>query len=146
MNAAKNTGTLKVETYLFFDGRCEEAIEFYRQTLGAKDITLMRYQESPEPPPPGMVPPNYGNKIMYASFRIGDTHLMASDGCNQNQASFQGFSLSVAAPNEAEAKKVFHALAEGGQVRMPLAKTFFAPCFGMVADRFGMGWMVIVEH
>jgi PhnB protein len=135
---------MRVEPYLFFDGRCEEAIEFYRKVLGAEVTMLMRYKESPEPPPPGMVPPGSENKVMHSNLRIGETMVMASDGNCQGKPSFQGFSLSVTAPNEAEAERMFTALADGGQVQMPLAKTFFSPCFGMVADRFGVSWMIIV--
>ena len=135
---------MQVQSYLFFDGRCEEAIEFYKKTLGAKVEMLMRFKDSPEPPQPGMVPPGSENKIMHSSFRIGDTVLMASDGRCTGKPSFQGFSLSITVPNEAEAKRVFAALGDGGQVQMPLAKTFFSPSFGMVADKFGVGWMVYV--
>ena len=135
---------MQVQSYLFFDGRCEEAIEFYKKTLGAKVEMLMRFKDSPEPAQPGMVPPGAENKVMHSSFRIGDTVVMASDGRCLGKPSFQGFSLSITVPNEAEAKRVFAALGDGGQVQMPLAKTFFSPQFGMVADRFGVGWMVIV--
>jgi PhnB protein len=135
---------MQVQPYLFFDGRCEEALEFYKKALGAEVTMLMRFKESPEPPSPGCVPPGAENKVMHASFRIGETTVMASDGQCLGKPSFQGFSLSVAAPNEAEAERLFAALAEGGQVQMPLAKTFFASRFGMVADRFGVSWMIIV--
>lgn len=135
---------MQVQPYLFFDGRCEEAVEFYRRTLGAEVTMLMRFKDSPEPPQPGMCPPGSADKIMHTSFRIGDTTVMASDGRCQGQPSFQGFSLSIAVPNEGEAERRFNALAEGGQVQMPLAKTFFSPRFGMVVDRFGVSWMVIV--
>ncbi|MBI3415211.1 MAG: VOC family protein [Verrucomicrobia bacterium] len=132
-----------VQPYLFFGGRCEEALAFYRAALGAQVDMLMRYKESPEPMPPGMLPPGWGDKVMHATFRIGETILMASDGC-EDGAKFAGFSLSLAVPTEAEADRAFVALADGGQVRMPLAKTFWSPRFGMVADRFGIGWMVSV--
>jgi PhnB protein len=135
---------MQVQSYLFFDGRCEEAIEFYKKTLGAKVEMLLRFKDSPEPPQPGMVPPGSENKVMHATFRIGDTVLMASDGRCTGKPTFQGFSLSITVPSEAEAKRVFAALGDGGQVQMPLAKTFFSPQFGMVADRFGVSWMVIV--
>ena len=137
---------MQVQPYLFFDGRCEEAIEFYRRTFGAEVTMLMRFKDSPEPPQPGMVPPGSENKVMHASLRIGETTVMASDGRCLGQPSFQGFSLSIEAPNEAEADRLFASLAEGGQVQMPLAKTFFSPRFGMVADRFGVSWMIIVAH
>ena len=137
---------MKVQPYLFFDGRCEEAIEFYRKALGAEVPMLMRFKDSPEPPQPGMVPPGSENKIMHATLRIGDTVLMVSDGHCQGKPSFEGFSLSVTAANEAEAKRLFASLGDGGQVRMPLTKTFFSPSFGMLADRFGVGWMVIVDN
>jgi PhnB protein len=132
-----------VQPYLFFDGRCEEAIEFYRKALGAKVGMMMRFKESPEKPPE-----NCGggdpNKIMHASFHVGDSLIMASDGMAAGKPEFKGFSLSISVKTEAEADKLFAALAEGGQVQMPLGKTFFSPRFGMVADRFGVGWMVIV--
>ncbi len=134
---------MAIEPYLFFNGRCEDAIEFYKKALGAEVLMLMRYKDSPEPPPPGMVPPNWDNKIMHASLRIGNATVMASDGCSEG-TSFQGFSLSLSVANEAEAEHAFTALSDGGQVRMPLTRTFWSPCFGMLADRFGVGWMVSV--
>ncbi|HEX6829532.1 MAG TPA: VOC family protein, partial [Burkholderiales bacterium] len=115
-----------VQPYLFFDGRCEEAIEFYRGRLGAEVTMLLRYKDSPEPPQPGMVPPGSENKVMHSSFRIGETTVMASDGNCQGRPSFQGFSLSLTAPDEAAAGRLFGALADGGQVQMPLGKTFFS--------------------
>jgi len=135
---------VKVEPYLFFDGRCDEALEFYRRTLRAEVTMLMRFKESPEPHQPGMIPPGSENKVMHASFRIGDTTLMASDGRCLGKPTFQGFSLSLSVPNNAEAERLFAALGDGGQVQMPLAKTFFSSRFGMVADRFGVSWMIVV--
>ena len=135
---------MQIQPYLFFDGRCEEAVEFYKKTLGAEVTMLMRFKDSPEPPPPGMVQPGSENKIMHTSFRIGETTVMASDGHCLGSPAFQGFSLSSHCPNEAEAERVFAALADGGQVQMPLTKTFWSPRFGMVADRFGVSWMVNV--
>jgi PhnB protein len=132
-----------VQPYLFFDGRCEEAVEFYRQALDAEIEMLMRYQESPEPPPPGMVPPGMEDKVMHASLRIGESIVMASDDCNPVQNGFRGIQLSLGVADSAEAERRFAALAEGGQVNMPLGKTFFADSFGMVTDRFGVSWMVI---
>ena len=130
-----------IQPYLFFGGRCEEALEFYRTALGAKVEMLMRFNESPEPAPPGMVPPGFERKIMHASVRIGGSVVMASDG-NEEGATFAGFSLSISVGSEAEAQRVFSALGAGGQVRMPLGKTFWSPCFGMLEDRFGVGWMI----
>ena len=135
---------MQVQPYLFFDGRCEEAVEFYRSALGAEVTTLMRFKDSLEPHEPGMVPPGAEDKVMHTSFRIGDTTVLASDGRCQGQPSFQGFSLSLTVPNEAEADRLFVRLADGGQVQMPLTKTFFSPRFGMVADRFGVSWMILV--
>jgi PhnB protein len=135
---------MQVQSYLFLDGRAEEAIEFYKKALGAEVGMMMRYKESPEKPPPGMVPPGSENKIMHSCLRINGAELMASDGCAQGKPKFEGFSLSLNARDEAEADRMFAALADGGQVRMPLGKTFFAKRFGMVADRFGVSWMVIV--
>ena len=132
---------MQVQPYLFFEGRCEEAIEFYRGALGAEVMMLMRFKDSPDP---GMVAPGTGDKVMHASFRIGETTVLASDGRCQGAPSFQGFALSLTVPNEAEAERLFGALGDGGQVQMPMTKTFFSPRFGMVADRFGVSWMVYV--
>ena len=134
---------MQVQPYLFFNGRCEEAVEFYRGAVGAEPTMLMRYKDNPEPQP-GMVPPGAENKIMHASIRIGDTVVMASDGECSGKLNFQGFSLTVSVRDEAEADRVFAALSQGGQVQMPLTKTFFSSRFGMLVDRFGVGWMVIV--
>jgi PhnB protein len=133
-----------IQPYLFFDGSCEQALQFYQRALGAKLEMLMRYKESPEPPPPGMVPPNYGEKVMHASLRIGDSVVMAADDCTGKSKAFSGFSLSLTAPDEATARRQFQALSEGGVVNTPLAKTFFSPAFGMLRDRFGVNWMVMV--
>jgi PhnB protein len=130
-----------VQAYLFFDGRCEEAIEFYRKALGAQVDAMMKFKDSPEPAACGSGSPD---KVMHASFRIGDTTVMASDGQCEGRPSFQGFALSLTVPTEAEADRLFAALGDGGQVQMPLAKTFFSARFGMVADRFGVCWMVFV--
>jgi len=135
---------MQVQPYLFFDGRAEEAIKFYGEVLGAEVTALLRYKDSPEPPPPDMVPPGSENKVMHASFRLGDTTVMASDGRCLGQPSFQGISLSLTVADDNEAERVYTALADGGQVQMPLAKTFFSSRFGMVADRFGVSWMIIV--
>lgn len=137
---------MQVQPYLFFDGRCEEAIEFYRRALGAKVTTLMRYKDAPEPPEAGMVPPGSENKVMHAAFTLGDSTVMASDGGCLGKPNFEGFSLSLSVRDEAEAERLFGALADGGKVRMPLSKTFFSSRFGMVADRFGVGWLIIAEH
>jgi PhnB protein len=131
-----------VQPYLFFNGCCEEAVEFYRKALGAEVEMMMRFKESPEPAPPGMVPPGFENKIMHASFRVGDTSVMASDGCSADKTRFEGFSLSLSLATEAEVDRVFAALADGGHVGMPLGKTFWSPRFGMLTDRFGIGWMI----
>ena len=137
---------MTIQPYLFFDGKCEEALDFYKRALGAEVTMLMRYKDSPEPTPPGMVPPGSENKVMHAHLRIGDTSIMASDGRCQGKPSFQGFSLTLTVPNDAEAERLFGVLAEGGQAQMPLTKTFFSSRFGMLADRFGVGWMIIVEQ
>ena len=135
---------MQVQPYLFFDGRCEKALEFYRTKLGAEVTMLMRVKENPDPIPPDMYPPGSEDKVMHASFTIGETTLMASDGRAQGKPVFQGFSLSLSAPTDAEAQRLFSALGDGGQVQMPLGKTFYASSFGMVADRFGVSWMIIV--
>jgi PhnB protein len=135
---------MQVQPYLFFDGRCEEAIEFYRNALGAEVTMLVRFKDSPEPHQPGAIPPGAENKIMHASLRIGDTTILASDGRCIGQPNFQGFALSLTPPDEAEAERLFARVGEGGKVQMPLAKTFYSPRFGMVTDRFGLLWMIYV--
>jgi PhnB protein len=134
---------MQVQPYLMFDGRCEEALEFYRKALGAEVQALMRFKDSPDPN--ACIPGISGDKVMHACFRIGDTAVMASDGQCQGQPRFQGFSLSISVDNDEAAKRRFAALADGGQVQMPLAKTFFASSFGMVADRFGVSWMIVAN-
>ncbi len=130
-----------VQPYLFFEGRCEEALEFYRTALGAEVTMLMRYQESPDPT---MCQPGAGDKVMHSSFRVGESTLMASDGRCTGKANFEGFSLSLTLTTEADADRYFTALSKGGQVHMPLTKTFSSPRFGMVADQFGVSWMISV--
>ena len=135
---------MQVQPYLFFDGRCEEAIEFYKQALGAKVEMLMRFKESPEPPKgEGCGPGVNGEKIMHSSLKIGDTMVMASDGMCGGKPEFKGFSLAITAKDDAEAARFFNALSEGGAVHQPLIKTFFSSSFGMVADKFGAGWMIM---
>lgn len=133
----------KVQPYLFFGGRCEEALEFYRSAVGAETIMSMRFNESPQPLPPGVLQPGFESKVMHSSFRIGETIVMASDGCD-DKSRFGGFSLALSVQDEAEAHRVFASLSEGGQITMPLGKTFWSPCYGMLIDRFGIGWMVMV--
>ena len=140
---------MQVQSYLFFDGRCEEALDFYQAALGAEVTALMRFKDAPPQPEqpsqegcgPAQADPE---KIMHANFTIGDTQIMASDGMNGGKPDFKGFSLSIEAPNEAEAERLFTAISQGGTIQMPLGPTFFARSFGVTADRFGVGWMVIV--
>jgi PhnB protein len=134
---------MQVQPYLFFDGRCEEAIDFYKKTVGASVEMMMRWKDSPEK---GMCTPQNENKVMHATLKIGDTNVLASDGRCEGKPEFKGFALTIAAKTEAEADKIFSALSQGGQVQQPLVKTFFSPKFGMCADKFGVGWMVMVEH
>jgi PhnB protein len=136
---------MQVQPYLFFDGRCEEAVEFYQRAIGAKLEMLMRFNESPDPPPPDVLPPGSGEKIMHASLRIGESIVMVSDGRCTGRQDFQGFALSLAVATQAEAERLFAALADGGRVEMPLQKTFWAERFGMLSDRFGVAWMVNYE-
>jgi len=143
------TANIIIQPYLFFNGNCEQAVEFYRKAIGAEVDMMMRFKDSPEPPPPGTVPPGSEDKIMHASFRLGGSTIMASDGCGTEKPNFQGFSLSLSVASEGEADRLFAGLADGGQVQMPLGKTFWSPRFGMVTDRFGIGWMISVipaEH
>jgi PhnB protein len=135
---------MQVQPYISFNGHCEEALEFYKKAVGAEVLCIMRFKENPDPQynPAGME-----EKIMHSSFRIGDSQLMASDGmCVDNSPKFEGISLSLSAKTVDQAKKYFNALADGGQEQMPLTETFFSPGFGLVADRFGVTWMVVVEQ
>jgi PhnB protein len=143
MTAKKDNHPARVENYLFFNGRCEEAIEFYRKALGAEVAMLMRFKDSPDQ---SMIAPGVENKVMHATIKIGETSVMLSDGRAQGTPKFEGFSLSIPAANPEEAQRLFQVLSDGGQVQMPLAKTFFSPSFGMTTDRFGVGWMVIVPQ
>lgn len=135
---------MQVQPYLFFNGRCEEAIEFYRSALGAQVEMITRFKDSPDLQGGGMIPPGSDDKVMHASLRIGDSTVLASDGQCAGHLSFQGFSLSLTAPTDADAARVFAALGDGGRVEMPLSKTFFSSSFGMLVDRFGVGWMIYV--
>jgi PhnB protein len=135
---------MQVQPYLFFNGRCEEAIEFYKSALNAADVQMMRYKDSPEPAPPGMLPAGSENKVMHACFRVGDSTVLASDGNCGGATKFEGVTLTLIVPTTADAERFFNALGDGGQVQMPLTKTFFSPSFGMVADRFGVSWMIYV--
>jgi PhnB protein len=134
---------MQVQPYLSFEGRCDEAIEFYKKAVGAKVDMLMRFKESPDQ---SMVTPASKDKVMHAAVHIGDTQLLMSDGRCQGSPNFTGIALALSAPSDADAERMFTALADGGQVRMPLTKTFFSSRFGMLADKFGVGWMVLVEH
>jgi PhnB protein len=131
-----------IEPYLYFDGRCEEAINFYREALGADVVAMMRFKENPSPE---HNPPGSDEKIMHALLRIGESNVMMSDGMCSGQPGFQGISLSLMAADVAEADRLFAALGDGGQVQMPMGETFFAKRFGMVADRFGVSWMILAE-
>jgi PhnB protein len=134
---------MKLDPYLYFDGRSEEAIEFYRKALSAELVMMMRFKEAPDT---RMNPPGSDEKIMHATLRIGETTVLVSDGNCGGKPKFDGFALALRPSNDAEAEKIFQALSEGGKVSMPLAKTFFASSFGMLADRFGVPWMVVVER
>jgi PhnB protein len=136
---------MRVQPYLFFDGRCEEALRFYQEVLGAELVMMLRFKDSPDPVPEGMVPPGSGDKVMHCAFKIGETEVLASDGGCRGETEFKGFSLTCPVPDAAAADRMFAALGQGGQVQMPLGPTFFSPRFGIVADRFGVSWMVIVD-
>ncbi len=134
-----------LQPYLMFDGKCEEAFEFYQKALGAEKMMLLRFNESPDPLPPGMVPPGCENKIMHMQFRIGEQIVMASDGRCKGKPTFEGISLTLTCDSEAETDKAFAALVDGGKIQMPLAKTFFSSRFGMLTDRFGVSWMILTR-
>lgn len=133
----------QVNNYLFFSGCCEEALAFYQTHLGARVDMLLRFNESPEPMPEGMLPPGYEEKVMHCEFAIGDMTIYASDGCG-DEGAFAGFNLALTIDSEEDARRVFEVLADGGTVRMPLEKTFWSPLYGQVVDKFGMGWMVML--
>ena len=135
---------MNVQPYVFFDGKCEEALEFYKGAVGAKVDMLMRFKEAP-PEAQANMSPGSKEKVMHAAFKIGDTQILASDGECHGKPAFQGFSLTINAANDAEADKVFGALGKGGKVTMPMTSTFFASRFGMLADKFGVNWMVLAE-
>ena len=134
---------MRVQPFLTFEGRCEEALTFYQAALGAEILSLMRYKDSPLPEGAGARPPGFGDKIMNASLRIGDSVLLASDGCCSGDTAFKGISLSITLPDPAQASRIFRALAQGGEVLVPMTETFFAQRFAMVADRFGLTWLVL---
>lgn len=135
-----------IQVYLFYEGRCEEAVNFYHKALGAEIQMMLRYSESPEKPDPSRLAPGSENKIMHASLKVGNSVLMMSDGgCMEPTAKFAGFSVSLMVDNKAQADKIFAGLSDGGTVHMPLGETFFAKYFGMVVDRFGVMWMLNME-
>jgi PhnB protein len=134
---------MQVQPYLFFDGRCDEALAFYKKAIGAQVEMLMRWKDNPDP---GGCSEANKDKVMHASVKVGDASVLASDGRCEGKPEFKGFALTISAKTEAEADKMFGALSEGGQVQMPLTKTFFAPKFGMLADKFGVGWMIMVAQ
>ena len=135
---------MTIQPYLYFAGRADEAITFYQKVFGAELQMLLRFKDSPDPAPPGMIAPGWENKVMHSSLKIGESIVLASDGCGSGDTGFKGFGLSYAVKDAAEADRIFAALADGGQVKMPLGKTFFSPRFGMVEDRFGVLWIVIL--
>lgn len=143
LEAALSMEKSSVQPYLFFGGRCEEALEFYKDALHAKVSFILRFNESPDAVPPGVLQPGFESKIMHSTFHVGGMTLMASDGCD-DKSRFDGFRLALSVPDEACAHRVFHELSAGGKVDMPLMKTFWSPCYGMVTDKFNVGWMVMV--
>jgi PhnB protein len=134
---------MNVQPYLSFEGRCDEAIEFYKTAIGAKVEMLMRFKEAPDQ---SMMSPGSGEKVMHAALRAGDAMLLMSDGRCTGTTNFHGIALALSVPTEAEAERTFGALSEGGKVNMPLQKTFFSSRFGMLSDKFGVGWMVLVQQ
>ena len=134
---------MQVQSYLFFDGRCDEALEFYKQAIGAKVNMLMRFKDAPDQ---SMISPGSKDKVMHAQFEVGDTKVLASDGRNTGKPKFDGFALAISANSEADADKMFAALVEGGQVVLAMHKTFFSPRFGMLSDKFGVHWMILVAQ
>lgn len=136
---------MHIQPYLFFNGRAEEAAGFYQRVLAAEVMHLVRFSDSPQPPDPESVPAGSQDKVMHMCLRIGDSTVMGSDGCAAGEPDFKGFSITLTVDDEPEVERLFAALGDGGEVQMPLEKTFFSPRFGMVADRFGVSWMLLVE-
>lgn len=134
---------MNVQPYIFFEGRCEEALAFYRRAIGAEIVQLKRYREAPQRNPD--LPPGSDDKIMHAAFRVGDSVVLASDGFSNGNPTFTGFSLTIEADDTAQAEYMFAALADGGEVKQPLIETFFSPRFGMLVDRFGLGWIIVAQ-
>jgi len=137
---------MQTQIYLFFDGRTEEALDFYKKTLGIEVGMMMRFKDAPGPQDPNCAPPSHPNAVMHSSFKLGGQNIMASDGHVGGKPDFKGFALSLAVKTEAEADKLFAALSAGGQVTQPLIQTFFSPKFGMLVDKFGVNWMVLVSR
>ena len=133
-----------IQPYLFFGGRCQEALDFYARALGAEVEMVLRFDESPHPMPEGMLAPGFEKKVMHSQFRVAGNTILASDGCNEKDGGFHAMSLVYSTGEEAEARRAFDALAQGGDVNMPLQKTFWSPCYGMLKDRFGLHWQVMV--
>ncbi len=133
---------MNVQPYLYFGGKSEEAIAFYKDAIGAKVEMLMHFKDMP-PDQKSMMTPGSENKVMHACIKIGDSPIFVSDGDCGGAPKFEGVTLTLNASDEAEAEKLFGALGKGGQVQMPMEETFFATRFGMVADKFGVSWMVI---
>lgn len=132
-----------IRPYLFFNGRCEEALQFYKEAIGAKIGMVLHFNESPDPVPPGILAPGFESKVMHSEFTVGGSSILASDGCDAN-STFDGFQLNLTVKTVEEANRSFAALSAGGEVRMPMGKTFWSPCYGMLTDKFGVGWMVMV--
>lgn len=133
-----------INPYLFFGGRCQEALDFYREAVGAEIGLVMRFDQSPDPVPAGMLAPGFESKVMHCEFKVGDTAVLASDGTSEGDGGFHGFSLALTLHDEAAARRAFDALAAGGKVLMPLTRTFWSPLYGMLHDRFGVHWMVML--
>jgi PhnB protein len=130
---------MQLNSYLMFDGRCEEAFQFYTQVLGGKIEAIMKHTGTPAEQ---HAPPEWRDKILHACLNVGGTKLMGSDMPPDSYEEPKGSFVNINVEDPAAAERIFHALEEGGAVRMPIAKTFFAERFGMVVDRFGVAWMV----
>jgi len=129
---------MNVQTYLFFDGRCEEAIEFYKAVFGADLLYSMRFREGP----PNLVTAENEEKIFHATMRFGETVINLSDDLKQERGSFGGFAILAHLDNDASAEEAFESLQEGGRVGMPIQEVFWASRYGIVTDRFGVTWKI----
>ncbi len=134
---------MRLNPYLNFDGKCAEAFAFYARCLGGQNLAIQTFRESPMAEHVG---PEDQDRVVHARMNVGDTVLMGSDSPSNRSSEAKGFAVSLSVDSAEEAERVFHALAEGGEIHMPIGETFWAVRFGMLLDQFGIPWMVNYER